>query len=221
MEPPWKASCRQFPLCRPRKSEGRDKVLVYTQSILAEQSTPASFALSDLVAMVPGKKDWPSFQPTGGLPGVDIFQAYLGWFIHFCFFCGSGWSEASFYRYSVSKRAGIKGSIKGTPLFLVEGFHLANSIWLVISGCSNINPRSSIDFGSFRSDWGTPWFMDPLPIQCNESRIVAAYQSRHGALCGARPKGHGPTLAITKNLCFVSYHCIMPFVLWFDTLKYW
>lgn len=34
------------------KSEGRDQILVYTQSLLAEQSTPATFALSDLVAMV-------------------------------------------------------------------------------------------------------------------------------------------------------------------------
>ena len=37
----------------PRKSEGRDQILVYTQSLLAEQSTPATFALSDLTALAP------------------------------------------------------------------------------------------------------------------------------------------------------------------------
>ncbi len=37
---------------QPRSSGGRSQIQVYTQSTLAEQTTPAVFAMSDLVAMV-------------------------------------------------------------------------------------------------------------------------------------------------------------------------
>ena len=54
----------------PRSSGGRNQIQVYTQSTLAEQTTPAVFAVSDLVAMVP----WRLFQKWEVVKGVGDTQ---------------------------------------------------------------------------------------------------------------------------------------------------